>query len=401
MVYQLGSITLPYNEKRMLNIMSDLLKIVEEFIGYYVFKQSKFDNDINQLQYFVDNDLHKFFGNKYLKIIEQLDSEKEDYLSQIARYKTELLHVNYQQKFNKRYTDYNASVKALNIFSESQKYKIQNLCLINLNNHTEEKDHESPLSKVHIYLNALLRNRENVDAYKITKENILQLTPFIADEELITVTLIFINYCIDLVNLKKEDFLKELLFWYDFQINKNIILESNNTISSATYKNYITIALRLKLFDQANSFMENFGELLAEEEFVDVYNYNKANLYFHQNKFEEALELLVFIKTDDIFYKLSIRRLMLKIYYLLSLKEQMNYIDVFESNINAFKKYIYTTKEINETIRERNKQFYKFLFKIAKLKPTDKNKRNELYQQILANEHCAESGWLLELLTTN
>jgi hypothetical protein len=389
--------SLPYNEKRMLNIMSDLLKLAEEFISYYGFKNNQIEKDILLLQYYLENDLHKFFENKYKNAIHFLDKQKEDYTCQIAKFKIELLQLSYQQRFNKRYTNYASCASALENLSTTQSKKLENLCLINLDKDLMLQHKQSNLSNIHTHLHELLNNNDNYQLYNDIKTSILELTHHISEDELLTITLILINYCIEKVNNKIIGFDIELIYWYDFQINNKIIFEFNGSISSATFKNYITIALRLENPSKAIMFLENFYNYLPEYEFDYVYNYNKANIYFYQYKLEEALELLLLIKTEDIFYKLSNKRLIIKIYYSLCYIQQKNYFDIFESTLNAFKKYIYTTKEINNVIRERNKQFCKFLYKISKIHSLEQSKNATLLQSIISNEQCAERDWLIKL----
>jgi hypothetical protein len=58
----------------------------------------------------------------------------------------------------------------------------------------------------------------------------------------------------------------------------------------------------------------------------------------NKKDYDNALTLLVSIKYKDIFYKVSAKRLYLKIYYELSTNNQKRYFDVFDSALNAYKK---------------------------------------------------------------
>ncbi len=116
---------------------------------------------------------------------------------------------------------------------------------------------------------------------------------------------------------------------------------------------------------------------------------------FHQHKLEDALVLLNTAKYKDIFYKIDSKRLYIKLYFELSKENEKRYFDVLDSTINAFKKYVYTTKEITEEFRERNKNFYKYITKLVNLPANEKAKLTALRDEINKDFTCSDKDWLL------
>ncbi|HNF48178.1 MAG TPA: hypothetical protein PKO18_00230 [Chitinophagales bacterium] len=388
-----------YDEKRMLNTMSDLLRLAEEFISYQASRENKLENSLHLLQFYLENDLNKQFESTFKETKLSIEQMPENTASLIISYRMELLHVEYQLKYDKRNCDYHDCRIALNNLVVSQQKKLDNLYNINLYNDHDSTLVSSKLAQMQDMLHYLLLNDNNTELYSEAKTLLTKEAKRFTKDELLFMVIIFINHCIRKVNEKIESYNQELLYWYDFLITYNCILEVNDTISSATVKNYITISLRLNQLQKADDFLEKYASVLSETEKEDVYNYNKANILFHQFNYEESLLLLSTIKYKDIFYKLSAKRLYIKIYYALTITNEKRYSDVMDSSLNAFKKYIYTTKEITESIRTRNKSFYKYSAKLANLHKGEQKKLEQLHKEITQDTECADRDWLLEKIS--
>lgn len=386
-----------FDEKRVLNSMSDLLSLTEEFIAFYTSRNNKVNNSFHLLQYYLEHDLNKQFESLYKELHETIEQTPEDMTTLIFSYQLEMLNVSYQLKYDKRSSNYQNSYNALNNLMRSQEKKLDNLFLVNLYTDIDKNIIDSKIAEIHLALNELLIHEDaSIEDYTASKNKLLKHAHTIAKEELLTAVVIVVNYCIDKINKKQSHFNQELIFWYDYMIENDCILDVNGTISSAIVKNYITISIRLNDIQKAELFLEKYANFLEEREKEDVYNYNKANLLFYKNKYEVALVLLTSVKYKDIFYKLSAKRLNIKIYFALVTQQEKAYIDVLESALNAFKKYIYTTKEITESVRTRNKSFYKYAARLANLHKNEKVKLQQLQEDITQDTECADSEWLLD-----
>jgi len=383
-----------YDEKRMLNIMSDLLKMTEEFIAFLYAKNNQLENQFYLLQFYLENDLTKFFDATYKQTQEVIEKMPEDMDLLAFKYKLEWINLHYRLKYNSRYANYNDAQKILNDFTVSQQYKLDTLCYTNLYHDILKEKELGSLSKFYKTLHELIVE-QNDAVYFQNKKDIFENSSYISKNELKLIVTIIIDHCIKKINQKESYFNNELLVWYDFLEEQNIILEANNTISAAIVKNYISIATHDKQFDRAIHFIERFQSFLDENEREDVYNYNKANILFHQHKLEDALVLLNTAKYKDIFYKIDSKRLYIKLYFELSKENEKRYFDVMDSTINAFRKYVYTTKEITEQFRERNKNFYKYISKLVNLPTNEKAKLIALQDEINKDFACSDKDWLL------
>lgn len=386
-----------YEEKRMLNTMSELFKITEEFIAFSYAKDNQIENQFYLLQFYLENDLTKFFESTYKQLQEIVQTLPEDMHLLAFNYKLEWINIHYQLKYNLRYADYSSTQLSLSNFTVSQQFKLETLKHINLYKTENEKPKLCSLAHFYTSLHQLIVEQKE-DLYFQNKEEIISHHSTISKSELKIIVTIIVNYCINKINTKDAYFNNELLFWYDFLEEQSIILEANNTISSALVKNYIAVATHDKQFDRAIHFNEKYYPLLDEDVREDIYNYNKANILFHQKKLEDALVLLNTAKYKDIFYKIDAKRLLIKIYYELNKENEKRYFDVLDSAINAFRKYVYTTKEITEQFRERNKNFYKYISKLINFNASDKDKWLALQQEINLDNACSDKDWLIQCI---
>lgn len=387
--------TKTYDEKRMLNIMSDLLRITEEFIAYSYAKNNLLENQFYLLQFYLENDLTKFFDATNKQTLEAIEKMPEDMNLLAYKYKLEWINLHYRLKYNSRYANYQEVQKALNDFTISQQYKLDTIHHTNLFKDDLVHKELSMLARFYKSLHELIVE-QNEEIYFQNKEEIFANYINISKSELKIIVIIIIEHCIRKINQKESFFNNELLIWYDFLDEQGIILETNNTISIAHLKNYISVATHDKQFDRAIEFIERFHPYLDEDVKEDVYNYNKANILFHQKKFEDALVLLNTAKYKDIFYKIDSKRLYIKLYFELSKENEKRYFDVLDSTLNAFKKYVYTTKEITEEFRERNKNFYKYISKLVNLPANEKAKLAALQVEIKGDTACSDKDWLLQ-----
>ena len=71
-----------------------------------------------------------------------------------------------------------------------------------------------------------------------------------------------------------------------------------------------------------------------------------------------------------------------------------NYMDILDSSLNAFKKYIYTNKEINAQYAMNYKNFYRIMVKITN---TKKEEFETLNEEIAQLKPLTEVDWILSI----
>ncbi len=196
-----------------------------------------------------------------------------------------------------------------------------------------------------------------------------------------------INYTIKKINQGATHYQWQLFQLYLEVLNKKIIFD-NGQLSPWTYKNIISIALRLKEYDWTANFINDYKEYLEPSVQENAVTYNMAYLKFYQQQYDDALVLLQQVEFSDVYYSLDSRALLSKIYY------ELNETDLLYSHIHAFKAYLRRNKFISEYVKEIYFNLIEFMRQLEKIDEQSKDKLYELQQTIENTKKIADLAWL-------
>ena len=156
------------------------------------------------------------------------------------------------------------------------------------------------------------------------------------------------------------------------------------------------MALRLKQFDWVEQFIEEHKDrLLGADNPEEVYRFNKANLHFHQQNFDRALDLLS-ARYSDIYYELAARRLEIKIFYEIR-------SPLLDSKTEAFKVFGFrqAKRKLPDTPKIGNNNFIDLLRQMTNPATLGNQPRIEkLRKRLKEKQIIAERDWLAEKLNT-
>lgn len=381
------------DEKKLQKILNEGVKLCEWIILRNELEHNKYYTQLFLADYYEQKNLHKYFSQQLKALRAELQSEKEHINNFYLQYRIEQLQIKHELNFNQRYSEYTDISNYLRTFFETEQLKLKCLSRINLHDSLNEKPIQSILYNQYLSLNKLLTSDKDED-YENQWHNFIKHSNQISEDDLRTIVVIYINICINNINFGRPEFVEHLFNAYTFYMETKIAFETNGLLLPAFYKNFITISLRLGKLDFAYQFAQDYKNYLPEEDKEDVYNYNLAHICFYQQKYEDVLKLLVQSKFTDVFYKLSSRVLQIKTYAELMLLHA-KYEDVLESSLNAFKKYIYTNKEINESYATNYKNFYKIFNKTLGI---TKDGISQLTDEIKLTKPLPEVEWLLSFM---
>ncbi len=357
------------DEKKLQKLLNEGVKICEWIIIQTAIRQDNAKQYYILADHYQKNALDKYFKQQMFLLLEELSSTKESSSKYYMLHRMEHLRIQHDLSYNQRYSDYSKLHEYLQAHYEIESQKIKCLSEINLHNTLLETPLNSDLHFIYKELCLLIVQNETTD-YLLLWEKFISVSSNIALDDLKTITVIFVNICIRKINTNNPEFYTHLLNAYIFLLDNNLAFEESGYLLPAFYKNVVTISLRLNKLDYAEQFAEQYKSFLPQEEQEDVYAYNIAHIYFYKKIFDDVLKLLSQSKFTDVFFKLSSRVLQIKTFAELAIVNE-DYIDVLESNLNAFKKYIYTNKEINEEYTSNYRNFYRLLNKIINSKKED------------------------------
>lgn len=380
------------DEKKLQKLLNEGVKACEWIIVQTATRQDNAQQYYILANHYQKNALDKYFKQQVQLLHEESSSTKESSSKYYMLHRMEHLTIQHELNYNQRYSNYAKLQEYLQTFFDIENQKLRCLAQINLHNTLGNAQIENALQRIYKDLFQFISLDEKGD-YKQLWDFFITNSALISEDELKTIGVIFVNICIQQINTNHSEFYEHLLNAYIFLLDKNLAFEMNGSLLPAFYKNVVTISLRLNKIEYAAQFAEQYKNYLPNENKDDVYAYNVAHIYFYQRKFDDVLTLLAQSKFIDVFYKLSSRVLQIKTFAELTL-ESDNYMNILDSSLNAFKKYIYTNKEISEQYVTNYKNFYRIMVKVINAKKDEFDLINEEIAQL---KPLTEVDWVFSL----
>ena len=213
-------------------------------------------------------------------------------------------------------------------------------------------------------------------------------TAFFPAEELKTLYFQAINYCIRKHNLGDKAFSQQLLDYYITALNRKYLL-TNGYLSKNTYRNINTIAIRMGRYEDAARISTDNVQYLRKEEKDGAFNFNMANIFYAKQQYQDALDALRYVDSDDHLSNLFAKTLMLKIYF--ETKQER----LLDSHLDAMQVYL-TRKKIIGYHKTNYSNIVRYTRKLMRLNPYDKNAKNKLAKNIRDEKLLPDRDWLLK-----
>lgn len=382
-----------YNEQKISKLLSDSNKAIEGFIVYQTITKDTIYHKMALIDFYEQKGLEKYFDAE-LKQTELFINSMSESVKKLS-YTVELNEKAFIHETvkNNRQSNFQQVYDNVRDYGQLAEIKYRNFALINMNPDLEQKESNNILYRIHNSIHQLLHNYNSILDFEQCYHLIQQYKMQIESKELKDCIIILINIAIWQVHHGLENARERVFNLYSFLIENSLVLERDNTITVAIYKNVTTIGLHLNQFDYVDKFIETYKNNLPEEVQEDVYSYNKAHFLYYKKEYENVLQLISTTKYKDVFYRLSSRVLLIKTYYALE-KTDASYFDILSNSINAFKKYVYTNEELNDYYKTRYKNFIKAVLKLIQLN-TDKIVTKKYIEELTANKDVLEQKWLI------
>lgn len=398
-----------YKEQTITKLLSKLYKIVEAFIAHEVYGSRVVSKKINLLNYHNNRLLFKFFpaqlkeAQKLQSRVKYQDSHYFYHQYQIEAQNSffESTHdertgdVNFQN--NNRFLDLHFIVSKLKLFclmlnrqrsvNIDYDFTMMEELLLFLE---KSPYHDIPIIALWYKGVLLLRNSGDAKIYNDLKALVEQHGTLQQLEWTRVLYTILENASKQVIKTSRA-YYEELFQLYDKQLEMGLFFMDGYFVP-AIFKNISTIALRLEKYDWTVNFIEgNYQKLLPDAQ-VDLYNYCRADVFFHQKKYDKVLDLLYQVEYRDIYIKLGVKRMLMKVYY------ETDEMNLLESAINAFRVFIHRQKNIADSHKKSHQNFINVLGRILRLLPNEKNKIEKLLEEVKENVQLSERDWLIEKL---
>ena len=322
----------PYKDEKFRKIISDLLKLLQNFFVIEEVEQKR----ILKAQMLIQS-VNK---RKLKKLINSSIEEASQSVKKSVNRNSELYLFNYQIQKNAFYLregDFDITNKDIEIISENlDKFyiaeKLKYYCdilgreyLSNVSfkfglieeifRHIEEhKLQEDLIIGIYYRIAKMLMSSGVSEDYFILKKTIIDNYLHFEGVELQELFGALLNYCIRQINLGNHTFNDEMIEIYDFIFRKNIIL-NENYITPSKFLNIVTISLRNGRYDFAEIFIQEYGYLIPESQRDGIVAFSLAQIAFYQKNYNKVITNLQRVDNSDLIVSLRARALLLATYY--------------------------------------------------------------------------------------
>ncbi|GJM33781.1 MAG: hypothetical protein DHS20C18_27820 [Saprospiraceae bacterium] len=383
-----------YAEFKVNNVMSYLMELLNRFLEQIGIEASQ-EMALHGLVATQERGLIKLFQSNLRKAKKSLaatDGWDEDHYK--LHYQFLLLEHDYQKKLEKKYAMHLLKEASSTLDTWYLKQKLERSCeLLTLSNLHNEKAEQSLLQPliafiekyqahffaipiIHVFYKCLM-----AIWYPEQEAHYFELLAFFEKNESDfsyqdrkTVYGHLLNYTTKKTNANHPFFAKETFKIY-IRLLDNDFLMNNGTLHQITYNNITSLACNFGLFDWGENFVRSYAPYLPDDARDNAYGFNLANIYFHQERYEEALELVQHVLYTNYFYKQKTKFLQVKIYY--EMKEEA----LLFSALDSFRIFALRTKKIASEQRRWTLNFVKFAKTLASTAALEGVLKKEAFQK--------------------
>lgn len=200
------------------------------------------------------------------------------------------------------------------------------------------------------------------------------------------VYLFAINYCARKIRQGRREYASTALELYITGIDSKSLFDGKE-LSPWTFTNVVKLALVQERYAWIGEFIERYGSYLAPAFRDNALHYNRAELYYYTQQYDQAQEELLQVAYSDLNYYLGARILLAKIYYETGEEEPLL------SLLAAFTIFLKRNKSVSGDIKSTYLHFCELLFQLVRRHP---RKFAELGEKIATTHPVADRGWLLQ-----
>ncbi len=404
-----------YQDSRLRILVSSLSRIVEQFISYQKYEKDQYRKQSYLLESLVERHLAKHFEQQYGQMSKEL--KKAPYRN-IDYYYWQfwLAEVNHQNilYYDNRSTDdslqkvidqldvYYISLKlhyhwlALNRQRVVQQEYNQGFFWDEINQHIQTTPlSEEVLIQLYKQMIDILQEPEKESHFTELRTLFKKEKAILVKEEQQQIYAVLINYCRWQSSKGATKYMIEALELYKEMLNEKL-LYIGDYLAPHHFKNIVSLALQVDELTWADQFMQENWEEMHPSHASNVYAYNQAALFFHQQAFEEAASLLQQIQFSDyefidFYYHIGYKVLLIKTYY----ETEEEY--PLTAALEALRIYMIRHKKIASNQRDAYLNFIKLCKRLMNEKRGKKRKsKDDLGEAISNTEPLFQRHWLLD-----
>ena len=256
--------------------------------------------------------------------------------------------------------------------------------------HLKNSDYsEHPAIEIYHMVLLTLVEEQNENHFRKLLQLLKEYPKFFAPEELRDLYFLAQNYCTKKINQGHRSYLRDYFNLSKLLLEKDLVYE-NGYILPSSFKNIVTVGLRLEEYDWVENFIYTYKNKLAPKYRENAFTYNLAWLHFFKEEYRKTLRLLSHVEYMDVYYILDSKILLLKTYF------ELEDVDAFFSLCDSF--YVYLRR--NELISAYQKNiclnFVKYVKRLMRARLGDNRASQGLLAEIRDASQVASISWLLK-----
>lgn len=250
---------------------------------------------------------------------------------------------------------------------------------------------EVPVVRIYYFILKMLAHPEQEDYYQQLKGALQKAHDLFPKRELNDMYIFARNYCARQINSGNTKYLREIFELYQ-TLSENEIIFQDGYLSQWDYKNMTAVGLRLEEYKWVRDFIENYKEKLPPEDRDNAYSYNKALYHYHLKDYDKTLELLRDVEFTDVYYHLDYKSLLVKTYY------ATEEFEALHSLMDTFYVYLRRNKLISDYNKESYNNFLKVVKKLIRVRYKSPGKIDEFERQLNDIRPIANLSWIQKKL---
>jgi hypothetical protein len=235
----------------------------------------------------------------------------------------------------------------------------------------------------------MLKTPQEEAYFTAFKTALIQQSHFFPAEEMHSLFILAVNYCIRRLNAGQQHYFKEALDLYKKGLEHEYLFE-NGMLTRFTYHNIVAAGLFTGEHDWVRQFIYDYKNHIEKRYRDSAFSFNLARLEYTQKNHDSVLELVQKANYRDPLLNLAAKTLLLKTYY------EINEFDLLTSHLDAMRNYIHR-KHVIGYHKTNYLNIIKYMERVMKLLPNDRAGLEALQQSISQEEVLTERVFFLEI----
>jgi len=404
-----------YSDKSMSNLMSEVVKHLENFWAFEKFNKNKISRKISLAKNYYEHNIEHIGEQllddavKDLQKIKPHATELYERQLDINTIKHEIIEAKEQRNVEPNLQAIHDQLDSYFIVSKL-KYYYKCLNFTGLTDHKydinmkksvmdqAESEKYAEHDAIQIYYHAVktLLSFENDENFIELKRLLIKNSSNYAPDEVQDMIRTARNFAIRRLNRGESTYAVEALDLYKLELSEGLLYDQDS-ISDVPTRNIVLLAKMAKETEWALSFLTKYKRFISKETFT----FCKASVKFGRSEYEEVLDLLGKTSFSDPLLNLSVRALNLQTHFekFIQNKENYKYEDNLEDYIASFNKHLKVhTGELTARVLfyQNLLDYVSELFEMLKKDKINKSALKKMKDSVNEKKQVAQKLWLIE-----